>query len=325
MKKTVLAVALIMACAGPAAPTRQAAETATAIRKAREGGAERIGVSAYYLQLATQGQDQARALLLGGDEDEQRRARSLLIRAHLDADLAHTLAAKFQAQANARHAEQRLRNRDAIARIKAQRAPAARAREAMPTTRKAMPTKVAQELNAGLEAEQRAQRAEILANLAIADLAPVATIKKEDRGMVISLAQSALFAGRGSQLLPEARQRLDQIADVLRDQDDKHFAIEIRGGAVDQAGPRKARELRRARAVRDHLIARGVSRDSVEARGVSPEQPVADNGAATGGASNRRIEIVVEKKAIVGDRGEAPHSGGVHEKVVVDALGSRPR
>ena len=54
----------------------------------------------------------------------------------------------------------------------------------------------------------------------------------------------------------------------------------------------------RAGAVRDFLVAQGVSRDSVTARGFGEAVPVASNDTAAGRQQNRRIELVVSGKII---------------------------
>jgi outer membrane protein OmpA-like peptidoglycan-associated protein len=45
--------------------------------------------------------------------------------------------------------------------------------------------------------------------------------------------------------------------------------------------------------VRDYLVSKGVPQKTIEAQGVGPDRPVADNKSAEGRANNRRVEIVV--------------------------------
>jgi len=51
---------------------------------------------------------------------------------------------------------------------------------------------------------------------------------------------------------------------------------------------------RRARAVLEYLIARGVSRDRLEAAGRGESEPIADNATSDGRAQNRRVELNVD-------------------------------
>ena len=50
---------------------------------------------------------------------------------------------------------------------------------------------------------------------------------------------------------------------------------------------------RRAQAVRDALVQRGVASARISAHGFGKAHPVADNGLADGRAMNRRVEIVI--------------------------------
>jgi outer membrane protein OmpA-like peptidoglycan-associated protein len=53
--------------------------------------------------------------------------------------------------------------------------------------------------------------------------------------------------------------------------------------------------LRRAEAVREYLVAQGLSQDLLTAVGFGPDRPVASNRTASGRAKNRRIEIRVTR------------------------------
>ncbi len=69
-------------------------------------------------------------------------------------------------------------------------------------------------------------------------------------------------------------------------------------GHTDSTGPEaynQALSLRRARAVRDYLLANfpGLDAERFEARGAGESQPVADNGTGAGRRENRRVEIVL--------------------------------
>lgn len=73
--------------------------------------------------------------------------------------------------------------------------------------------------------------------------------------------------------------------------------IQIRG-FTDNEG-KKANNtrlsLRRAEAVREYLVAQGLSQDLLTAVGFGPDRPVASNRTASGRAKNRRIEIRVTR------------------------------
>ncbi|MCY1036470.1 OmpA family protein [Corallococcus sp. BB11-1] len=54
---------------------------------------------------------------------------------------------------------------------------------------------------------------------------------------------------------------------------------------------------RRAEAVVDYLVAKGVERGRLEAQGFGPNQPIADNAKADGRAKNRRVEFKIVGEA----------------------------
>ena len=144
---------------------------------------------------------------------------------------------------------------------------------------------------------EKAARAEADKKLAqaMADLQKIASVKQESRGMVITLSGAVLFASNESTLLPAAMVKLNEVADALiKGNPDSNITVE---GHTDSQGKRDYNmELgqKRANAVRDQLVARGVAADRIKAIGIGPDRPVADNKSAEGRANNRRVEIIVE-------------------------------
>ena len=47
--------------------------------------------------------------------------------------------------------------------------------------------------------------------------------------------------------------------------------------------------------MRGYLISRGVPQETISARGMGADRPVAENSNAEGRANNRRVEIVIAK------------------------------
>jgi outer membrane protein OmpA-like peptidoglycan-associated protein len=147
-----------------------------------------------------------------------------------------------------------------------------------------------------LSIEQQARiDAELVAANALADLAKLAAVKEEERGLVITLSGSVLFASNESTLLPAAQNRLNKVADALMVTKQKQLIIE---GFTDSQGSSEynlALSQRRADTVRSYLISRGYSSALIHTRGIGEERPVSDNNSAEGRANNRRVEIVVER------------------------------
>jgi len=143
--------------------------------------------------------------------------------------------------------------------------------------------------------KQRRQEAERRAAEAIAQLTNIASIKQESRGTVITLSGAVIFASGKSDLLPSAQEKLNQVADALRESEaGSKFVVE---GYTDSRGSdalNQGLSTQRAAAVRRYLISRGVSEDRITSQGFGKSNPVADNDTAEGRANNRRVEIVVQ-------------------------------
>ena len=121
----------------------------------------------------------------------------------------------------------------------------------------------------------------------------VAAVKKEARGMVITLSGSVLFASGRSELLPSSQSRLDQVAVALK-QDNRNILIE---GYTDSRGSdatNQALSQGRAQSVMDYLTPRGVDAGRIHVTGMGSARPIAENTTAGGRANNRRVEIVLQ-------------------------------
>lgn len=163
---------------------------------------------------------------------------------------------------------------------------------------------LAAERDARLKAEQRAKEA-------MDNLAKVASVKQETRGVVITLSGSVLFASAKYALLPSAQDRLNQVAEALKQgvEDGSTAGITVEGH-TDSQGPddfNMTLSQNRANTVRDYLVSRGVPSAGIRAQGVGEGRPVATNDTAEGRANNRRVEIVVEPaRGNAGTAGSAP-------------------
>lgn len=146
-----------------------------------------------------------------------------------------------------------------------------------------------------LEAEKAAREtADAKLAGAMKDLATIAAVREEARGLVITMSGSVLFASGASALLETAKTRLDQVAIALNAQDqDRAMTVE---GHTDSQGSDSVNQplsLSRARAVRDYLVTRGVAPSRITALGMGSKSPLVSNSSAENRANNRRVEIVV--------------------------------
>jgi outer membrane protein OmpA-like peptidoglycan-associated protein len=165
----------------------------------------------------------------------------------------------------------------------------ANAKQDLSQSRSALATTTQQlsdERDARTAADKRAADAQ-------AALAKLAAVKDEARGMVITLSGSVLFASNRAVLLPDAKIRLGQVADVLMTNKERKLTVEGHTDSQGSADHNLDLSQRRADAVRSYLVERGYQGDLIIAHGLGEGTPVADNSSAEGRANNRRVEIVV--------------------------------
>ncbi len=116
--------------------------------------------------------------------------------------------------------------------------------------------------------------------------------QQTERGLLVTLGD-VLFAFNKAELSTQAAPRLDKLANFLKQFPDRKLLIE--GYTDSVGGDSYNQELsdRRAQAVRDALVQRGVETRRITARGYGKAYPVADNASPEGRAMNRRVEIVI--------------------------------
>jgi outer membrane protein OmpA-like peptidoglycan-associated protein len=132
----------------------------------------------------------------------------------------------------------------------------------------------------------------------LAALKTVQAVKQEDRGTVITLSGSVLFASSKYELLRSAQDTLGQVANALS-KSDPDSKIVVQGYTDSQGNDAYNQVLsqHRAETVRSFLVTHGIPSDRVTAEGFGPSSPVADNATPEGRANNRRVEIVVQPPA----------------------------
>jgi len=111
-------------------------------------------------------------------------------------------------------------------------------------------------------------------------------------GGSISL-RNVFFASASAELLPESHLELDKVVRLLFV--NPTVRLEVAGHTDDVGGEQDNLDLsqRRAAAVRDYLIAKGVAADRLEARDYGETKPIAPNDSEEGRAQNRRTEVKV--------------------------------
>lgn len=108
----------------------------------------------------------------------------------------------------------------------------------------------------------------------------------------IRIDQEVFFQTSRARVRPVSFPLLDTVAQVLRDFPE--MTVEIQGHTDNRGSDRSNMRLssRRAEAVRDYLVSRGIVVSRLTSRGYGETRPIETNRTAEGRASNRRVEFV---------------------------------
>ncbi|SDX73514.1 OmpA family protein [Allochromatium warmingii] len=113
-----------------------------------------------------------------------------------------------------------------------------------------------------------------------------------DRGMLLSLAESELRFAPGQAVLPEGElPSLERLAELLNAHPQLTARIEGHTDSIGGIALNQTLSLKRAEAVRQALIARGVAAERLTAEGLGPARPIATNATPDGRGQNRRVEV----------------------------------
>ncbi|MFN0027908.1 MAG: OmpA family protein [Acidimicrobiales bacterium] len=99
------------------------------------------------------------------------------------------------------------------------------------------------------------------------------------------------FGYRSDDLNASAMSLLDELAQRLQEESALRLSVAGHTDADGTPADNAALSARRANAVVDHLVSRGVAADRLEIRAAGHLEPIADNSSDTGRSANRRVEI----------------------------------
>ncbi len=113
-----------------------------------------------------------------------------------------------------------------------------------------------------------------------------------DRGLVLTLGD-VLFTTGQADLQPGATGHLARLVTFLNKYPSRSVEID---GYTDSVGTQEynlSLSQRRADAVRSFLLGQGIDASRVSSQGKGEDDPVANNGSASGRQQNRRVEVVI--------------------------------
>ncbi|MGC4035658.1 MAG: DUF5723 family protein [Chitinophagaceae bacterium] len=116
-------------------------------------------------------------------------------------------------------------------------------------------------------------------------------IKEEVVKKMSYAAKQIYFATGKATLLSKSFPSLNDVAKILQSTPDVHLQIE---GYTDNTGKPETNVIlsdKRALAVKNYLVSKGVAENRISYKGYGQENPVADNKTPAGRAKNRRVEL----------------------------------
>jgi outer membrane protein OmpA-like peptidoglycan-associated protein len=105
--------------------------------------------------------------------------------------------------------------------------------------------------------------------------------------------EGVTFDVNSANLTAASRPTLDEVARQLQRHPRLKIDVEGHTDSSGNDGYNLQLSQRRADAVRDYLIAQGVSADQLAAKGYGETRPIADNATAAGRLANRRVALAV--------------------------------
>lgn len=276
----VAALAILAGCSGlpdRVAPLEAARESIAALERDPAAG-----------RVAAKEVNAAREALADADEAYEEREPLTVVEHHAYvaqryADISNELVAAERAR------EEVARSETERTRIIAE----SREREAAAAERAAEAARREAEVQA-LAAQEQAQAAQAAEarNLDLERELEQLEARDTDRGLVLTLGD-VLFDTGAATLKPGAEPTIDRLAQFMRDYPERSVRIE---GHTDSAGSDETNQSlseRRAQAVRDALVMRGLDMQRIATLGYGEARPIAGNDTAGGRQQNRRVEIVV--------------------------------
>jgi len=127
----------------------------------------------------------------------------------------------------------------------------------------------------------------------IKDQIPGAKVERIDEGIKVEFNEKILFAFSKSDLSDSAKMNLNKLATALTNYPNTNIEIQ---GHTDSRGTEEYNmglSLRRANAVRDYLVSKGIDGSRMTVKGYGESAPAYTNDTPEGMAQNRRVEFLI--------------------------------
>lgn len=132
-------------------------------------------------------------------------------------------------------------------------------------------------------------------------------IAQTERGVMIWLPEQVQFeTGKSEFDLIQAKPHLNKLARLLQEKTSKTILVEGHTDDVGSAEFNIQLSLRRAEAVKQALLQRGIAKERLKVSGYGRTRPIAPNDTEAGRALNRRVELIVQDETVENIRRDEP-------------------
>ncbi|HMR20358.1 MAG TPA: OmpA family protein [Sphingobacterium sp.] len=116
---------------------------------------------------------------------------------------------------------------------------------------------------------------------------------RTDEGIRFTLSSDLLFPINNSYLTDKAKQELDKLARILKEDNSKKIRVDGHTDATGTAEYNLWLSEKRAASVKTYLSEAGIAASRILTKGFGQTKPVADNKTPEGRERNRRVEVII--------------------------------
>ena len=120
-----------------------------------------------------------------------------------------------------------------------------------------------------------------------------AEIQRVGEGIAITFDSGLLFGFDSSEIQPDARDNLTQLAASLNQYPDSDIVIVGHTDSIGNEEYNLGLSNRRSEAAKTYLVSRGIPASRIQAQGRGELEPIADNDLEEGRDQNRRVEVAI--------------------------------
>jgi len=116
-------------------------------------------------------------------------------------------------------------------------------------------------------------------------------IKKEIKEKIISIAKAIYFRTGSNVIKNSSKRKLNELVVILKQYPEMGMLIEGHTDSRGDDSKNMSLSQRRADAVKNYLVLKGISASKLSVMGYGENNPIADNATSTGRQQNRRVEL----------------------------------